>query len=333
MATRKPLVLVGGQLQELSSTDSLANAAPYVTPHLLPITSSTTWTAPKDGVVVTRQMGGGGGGAGDPDGSGCATGGGSAAWAEKRWSVTAGQTFTIVIGAGGNNGVRANGQDGSATTITSAGITVTTPGGKGGLFSATPAALTSPTGSAPINADFGASGVKSGNTAAVAQAYTGGAGVDLYAQGANKTRSGDALATSSTTGGGSTTFPSADVSTNSQWSAGAGFLGPSVGNTPGPGLFSTVGPSSQSVDIYTTQGPWGIWPTGPSSAGYLSLNGGGGDASTSGGRPGGAFSGGGAARSGSTAGAGGYGAGGGGAYGTAGKGGQGYVVIEFIPAE
>lgn len=340
MATRKPLVLVAGQLQELSSTDSLANAAPYATPHLLPITSSTTWTAPRAGVVITRQMGAGGGGSGDSSGSGCGTGGGSAAWGEKRWNVTEGQEFTISLGAAGLGGTNAPGSDGGATTITSNGVTVTTPGGKGGLYSATPVALTSPAGAAPTNVDFGAAGAKSGDTVAASAAYTGGAGVNLYAQPGNPTRSGDALNSNTATGGGSTTYPSANVSVASgAQSGGAGFLGPSGVATgtstgaPGPGLFSTSAPTGQATDLYATQGPWGIWPTGPGNGAFQSLCGGGGDAGTSIARAGGAFSGGGACRSTGAGGNGGYGGGGGAGRTKGGDGGQGYVVIEFIPAE
>lgn len=319
-------------LTQFLSAGGGGNGATGATPHLLPITTSTTWTAPKAGVVITRQMGAGGGGSGDSSGSGCGTGGGSAAWGEKRWSVTAGQEFVIAIGAAGLGGTNAPGSDGGATTITSNGITVTTPGGKGGLYSATPAALTSPGGAAPTNADFGAAGVKSGNTAAFAAAYTGGAGVNLYAQPGSPTRSGDALNSNTGTGGGSTTYPSADVSASASQSAGAGFLGPSVGATPGPGLFSTAAPTS-TTDLYATQGPWGVWPTGPGNASFQSAHGGGGESGASVGRPGGAFSGGGACRSTGASGNGGFGGGGGAGRTKGGDGGQGYAVIEFIPAE
>lgn len=307
------------------------------TPILLAFITSDTWRAPKAGVVITRQMGGGGGGGGD-GGGGNATGGGSAAWGEKRWNVSANQEFVISIGAAGIGGAYAPGNDGGDTTITSVGVTVTTPGGKGGLRSATPAALTSPSGSAPINADIGASGVKAGDTAAQGYAFTGGAGVNLYGKPGNATSSGDALISSSATGGGSTTFPSASVSTAGAQSGGAGFLGTSgvtPGNNPGapgPGMFADVAPTGANTDVYSPVGPWIIWPTGPGNASYVSRNGGGGEAGYYGGRAGGVFSGGGASRSGSAGGNGGYGAGGG-AGGSGGKGGQGYVVIEFIPAE
>lgn len=309
------------------------------TPTIQAFLTSITWRAPRAGVVITRQMGAGGGGSGDSSGSGCGTGGGSAACGEKRWNVTEGQEFVISLGAAGLGGTNAAGSDGGATTISSNGVTVTTPGGKGGLYSATPAALTSPGGAAPTNVDFGAAGVKSGNTSAFASAYTGGAGVNLYAQPGSPTRSGDALNGSIGTGGGSTTYHSADVSAGSgAQSGGAGFLGPSgvgLGTTagaPGPGLFSTSAPGS-TTDLYATQGPWGIWPTGPGNAAFQSLCGGGGEAGSSTGRAGGAFSGGGACRSSGPGGNGGYGGGGGAGRTKGGDGGQGYAVIEFIPAE
>lgn len=309
------------------------------TPTIQAFLTSITWRAPRAGVVITRQMGAGGGGSGESSGSGCGTGGGSAAWGEKRWNVTEGQEFVISLGAAGLGGTNAPGSDGGATTISSNGVTVTTPGGKGGLYSATPVALTSPAGAAPTNADFGAAGVKSGDTGAFAAAYTGGAGVNLYAQPGNPTRSGDALNGNTATGGGSTTYPSASVNvTGGAQSGGAGFLGSSgvstgtSASTPGPGLFSTSSPSS-TTDFYATTGPWGIWPTSPGNGAFQSLCGGGGEAGSSVGRAGGAFSGGGACRSSGLGGNGGYGGGGGAGRTKGGDGGQGYAVIEFIPAE
>lgn len=303
-----------------------ANAA---APTIIAIVTSQTWRAPRAGTVIARLMGGGGGG-GSASG-GCATGGGSAAWAEKRWAVTEGQEFVFNIGAAGVAVAGAAGTDGGGTTVTSAGITVTAPGGKGGLSSAAAAALTNPEGSSPINADFGAAGVKSGDVTGAFTGYTGGAGVNLYAQPGNPTRSGNADANSTFTGGGSTRHRSQDSTSGA--TGGAGYLGPSVGTTQGPGLFSSTSPGA-STDFYVTTGPWLILPLGPGNSNTTaSAFAGGGNASASNlGQAGGAFSGGGAGTTSSTGGTGGYGAGGG-AAGTGGKGGQGYAVIEFTPEE
>ena len=97
-------------------------------------------------------------------------------------------------------------------------------------------------------------------------------------------------------------------------------------------MFANVAPTGANTDVYSTVGPWIIWPTGPGNTSYMSLNGGGGEGAVYYGGAGGAFSGGGASRNAGSGGKGGYGAGGG-AGGSGGNGGQGYVVIEFIPAE
>lgn len=301
-------------------------------------TQSSTFTAPADGWATTMLVGGGGGGAGNNSAAGTATGGSSAAWAGKRFRVRKGDQLTINIGAAGVGGQGANGTDGGATTIALGSLTVTAPGGKGGLFSSTSSALTGPDGgAAPTNADIGAAGSKSGNCAAVNGARTGGAGVDLFCKGSNATRSGDAI-TAHASGGASCAFPSGDA--NGTSSAGAGAMGPSVGTTAGVGLLDSSSVTAMSSDASIAAAffgsPWGIpfLGGGASSSSYQSPGGGG--SSTQGNSPGikgGAFGGGGGnggAGSTSNGGAGGYGAGGGAGGSRGGDGGPGYLWLEFV---
>ena len=322
------------RISELFGSPKQAPITPKIS---RPYTTSGTFTAPANGWVTTMQMGGGGGG-GCSGPAGTATGGSSAAWAGKLWRVTKGQVLTIAIGAGGAYGASggAAGGDGGATTITDGVATVTSPGGFGGPASLAPAALTGPNGgAAPTNADIGAAGSKAGNCAAVAGARTGGAGVDLFAKGGNATRSGDATGAFGS-GGGSVAWHSDNASATH--SAGAGYGGPSVGSTAGPGLIP-ANPSTLSTDpnmSLSTQSMWGIPHFGGGCTNtYIQQGGGGsGGTTTCGGGFGGGGGGVGEVGNSYGGGAGGFGAGGGGGGGTTqgvGTGGGGYVWLEFVP--
>lgn len=298
-------------------------------------TTSGTFTAPANGWVTTMQMGGGGGGGGGPT----ATGGSSAAWAAKLWRVELGQVLTITVGAKGLGAAAlgTNGSDGGTTTITDGVSTVTTLGGKGGIGTADAVANTGPDGAAyPTGGDFGAGGSKAGNTAAVNNSRTGGAGVDLMAKGANATRSGNSTV-GFATGGGSVTWPSADAV--GQNTAGAGYGGPSIGAEPGPDIIGGIGAVGAST---ARDGEWGIpyFGSGGTASNPAKPGGGGGggsDGQATRKADGGVFAGGGAQGPiawATRTGHGGYGAGGGGGGtlvegGVGGHGGSGYVWLEF----
>lgn len=298
-------------------------------------TTSGTFTAPANGWVATMQMGGGGGGGGGAT----ATGGSSAAWAGKLWRVSAGQTLTITVGAKGLGAAAlgTNGSDGGTTIITDGVSTVTTLGGKGGIGNATAIASIGPDGAAyPTGGDFGAGGSKAGNTAAVNNSRTGGAGVDLMAKGANATRSGNSTA-GFATGGGSVTWPSADAAGSD--TAGAGYGGPSIDTFGGPDIFGGI---STAGTYMAREGEWGIPYFGNGGTNNDLAKPGGGGGGGSDGQPsrnpnGGVFAGGGGQGNAPWAtrtGHGGYGAGGGGGGtliggGVGGHGGSGYVWLEF----
>lgn len=196
--------------------------------------SSRTWTAPQDGYIVVRAMGAGGGGARGTN----ATGGYSGSWGAKALRVAKGDTVVVNIGAGGAGKTASSDGGGAAggnTTITVKGVTYTAYGGPGGLFNA---ASAPPNGSSPsANWDFGAASVKPGW--APGSVCTGGAGVDILAQGGNATTSGS----TADSGGGGTGSPSVGA-------IGGGAIGTKSAN----------GQNASGAGIYldASNGEWGI---------------------------------------------------------------------------
>lgn len=257
--------------------------------------TSRTWTAPQDGYIVVRAMGAGGGGARVSNGSG--TGGYSGSWGAKALRVAKGDTVVVNIGAGGagKTGTDGNGTAGGDTTIIVKGVTYTAYGGPGGLANS---ASTPPNGPSPsANWDFGAASVKPGWAAG---AITGGAGVDILAQGNNATTS----ASTNSSGGGGTGGPSASVQ-------GGGAVGTS----------SATGQPAANPPVYVdaSGGDWGISFYGGSGGVSAGVGGNGG---------------GGAGVGVGTGGNGGIGGGGGSVGGSGnsnvgGKGGNGYAHLKF----
>lgn len=271
---------------------------------------SRTWTAPQDGIVIVRGMGAGGGGTRGTS----ATGGYSGSWGCKIVRVKKGDTISVAIGAGGSGSSPAgNGTAGGNTIITINGVQYIAYGGPGGVAGATGPL---PNGPAPsANWDFGAASVKPGW---IAPGATGGAGVDILAQGNNATTS----ASSDSSGGGGTGSPSLTA-------AGGGAM---------PGGKSALGsvPANPGVIFDASQGEWGIsFYGGSGSSVGPGGNGGGGGTSGGGGGNGG---GGGGTSTGSTSGVGGNGGIGGGGGGNqssnsgsrGGNGGQGFAHLKFF---
>lgn len=282
--------------------------------------TSRTFTAPQNGIVVIRAMGAGGGGARGAN----ATGGYSGSWGAKVLRVSKGDTVVVSIGAGGagKTGTDGNGTAGGGTTITVNGVTYTAYGGPGGLFNSASAPPNGPSPSA--NWDFGAASVKPG-WATGSNIATGGAGVDILAQGGNATTS----ASINASGGGGTGSPSSDVE-----GGGAYYSRSSLGKLP----------QSSGADYFDASGgEWGISFYGgsggtmhASSLVASGANGGGGggtiSSSYSSGIGGNGGGGGATGYSGGTGGGGGGvgGGGGGGGVGSAGgNGGNGYAHLKF----
>lgn len=158
------------------------------------LTTSQTWTAPKSGTIKVTCTGAGGNGAYGQgninaygSGSKSSAGGGAGGFAQKTVVVTAGDTYTVVIGAGGDNHTNTNQESGEAggestfdnATATEA-IALDSNGGGGGVFN---------TGD-----NNGAAGGGGGTASGGDVNYTGGAG--------GTTSRANASAKSMVTGGG-----------------------------------------------------------------------------------------------------------------------------------
>lgn len=295
----------------------LNGAKPLVLLQSLNFVTARTWIAPQDGIVVVRGMGAGGSGAKGAN----ATGGYSGSWGLKTVSIKKGDTVSVAPGAGGLpvSVTGSHGNAGGNTIITINGVAYIAYGGPGGVYNSA-AAL--PNGPAPSsNWDFGASSVRPGWIAGTMA--SGGAGVDILAQGNNATTSG--AVANDYTGGGGTGSPSVGGAGGGAIGT-ASALGQSITGL-NPGIFFDAGNGEWGLSFYGGSGG----PAGRSQAGWAGGNGGGGGGSgTYGGAPGGPGGGGGA---GNGPGAGGYGGGGGAtnnaSYAT-GKGGDGFAHLKFF---
>ena len=295
----------------LNTLDHIVGGAVLAPSLATNFTSSRTWTAPQDGIVVVRAMGAGGGGA---RGATNATGGYSGSWGAKAVRVKKNDTVVVSIGAAGvgRTGTDGNGTSGGDTTVVIGGVTYIAYGGPGGKAGAVSAIANGPSPSS--NWDFGAASVKPGWAAG--SMHTGGAGVDILAQGNNATTS----------------------STSIDGTGGGGTGGASVGTTGGGaiGITSALGQAAATPGVYldASNGEWGLsfyGGSGSNSAGVVGGNGGGGGGANGGGGGGRGVNGGGGGGANSGAGGnGGYGAGGGGGT-TAGGGSEGgYAHLKFL---
>ena len=192
------------------------------------------------------------------------------------------------------------------------GVTYTAYGGPGGQFDSPSAPANGPSQSS--NWDLGAASVRPGWGGALIR--TGGAGVDILAQGGNATTS----ASTNISGGGGTGGPSSSF-------VGGGAIGTKSAN--GQDAFGT------GIYLDASNGEWGIsFYGGSGGVGGSSRdggNGGGGYGSSSSYGGNGGNGGGGGAGDGVPGGKGGYGGGGGGSgdFSGGGDGGQGYAHLKF----
>jgi len=98
-----------------------------------------TWTVPMCAEQICIELWGGGGGASgnlsaSPWASGA--GGGGGGFGSQCFTVTPGDTYTIIVGAGGNGGSGGNpGQNGQPGTASSVGSLITATAGSAGLYS------------------------------------------------------------------------------------------------------------------------------------------------------------------------------------------------------
>lgn len=298
----------------LNFTDLYGGGGKYLAMQM-PFFDSRAWTVPQDGIIIMRALGAGGGGSSGASGQNNQTGGYSGSWGCKALSVSKGTVITVEIGAGGVwvNNASAGGGNTVITIGTEQYIAAGGPNGKSGATGPLPNGP-SPSG----NWDYGAASVRPGW---VGNIPTGGAGVDIFAQGNN--------ATASIGGAGGGTMYSIGVVN----SYGGGAL---------PGGKSLFGMDDGIPEYLSLDGMgWGIsfyggrgGSTSEGAGGFAGPGGGGAFASSSSVRSDGHYGGGGGA---STApnksgGIGGLGAGGGAAatnY-SGGRGGHGYAFIQFF---
>lgn len=100
------------------------------------------WKVPACAEEICIDMWGGGGGGGGHTGNPSAPwygggGGGGGGYGSQCFAVTPGETYTIVVGAGGAGGIgtlpASNGSIGGTSSVTGTGISMTVTGGNGGL--------------------------------------------------------------------------------------------------------------------------------------------------------------------------------------------------------
>ena len=289
-----------------------------------PIPSSRTWVAPADGLVVARCMAGAGSGANaGTNATGAASGGYSASWALKVFRVLKGQSIPCVVGAGGAPvTVQGNGNAGNVSSITVAGVTHSVPAGPGGIYAAGAPVIPDGPVSADTWWDLRVASVKPGLPNTGSGAVTGGAGVDILAQGNNPTSSGSGTQT----GGGGT--GSSGTASNAR---GGGAL------PGGLDVFNNIPASGNGTIVVIGETDWGIsFYGGSGGPGGEGGNGGGGAYASPSGFKGGPGGGGGSAIGANAMGGdGGLGGGGGavrsssGAF-TSGRGGAGWIFFEFF---
>lgn len=225
----------------------------YVTP------GTYTFIVP-DGVSTISAMAVGGGGTGDDGNSGDGGGGGGSGGSAGFFSdvtVTAGQSVTVVVGAGGVatavKGTKA--PDGSPSSVTVGTFVMSAPGGIGGTpYGASPGAYP-PAGPSFTNTPVGATtgGYAGGGGG---RAYNGGGGGGgaggLGAVGGNGSAaiaSGDYTTnfngTSGGGGGGGANYGAGTSSANNGFSGGAG----------GAGQFDTTGGGGGGAATYSAANP------------------------------------------------------------------------------
>ena len=143
------------QLVPHRSTNGYANRRNWF------LNGSYSWIVPAGVTQIKTQQLGAGGSAGNDSTTHYNNAGSGGAFAEKTWTVSPGDTVTIVVGAGGA-GVTANtdGNNGGSTTVTVNAVTVASNGGPGGPHNN----VTRPTAATATGGDINTSGGQGGQT-------------------------------------------------------------------------------------------------------------------------------------------------------------------------
>lgn len=251
------------------------------------IRSSQTWIAPADGVIDLFAMGAAGSGGvalGLSNSTQRALGGQAGGRVSKRAKVRAGDAIVFVMGQGGASRTQStagqtNGNDGATTTITGPGISITIPGGKGGLAALVTTALTPVSATLPTGGDVNLAGGLPGSiaaSAATSHAATGGGAPNITGtafRGGNIT----AITTDTSTGGAGIGGNGADRGSGGA-SGGGGSGGPGSDTVGGPAnSFGTF--SLWNYALFPASGSSGV--ASAASAAVVTAGAGSGGATTS----------------------------------------------------
>jgi hypothetical protein len=190
--------------------------------------SNTLTVPPGVSTMYATGAGPGGGGGACQGGSGGGGGGGGASGIGVPFSVTAGHTLVVNIGAGGAGGTSGAGSNSGTTTIVDISTSTTLiswAGGQGGGSTSGTSAVSGGTGGTPVGGGTAGSSGQSGDYYATAPlSYGGAGGSSLLTTGASSTASG----------GGQTNTGITSIGAGAGGSGGAGSS--ANGGAGGPGL-------------------------------------------------------------------------------------------------
>lgn len=204
----------------------LSSVAPTIpAPYRFTAPGSYQWVAPYTGVVQVDVWGGGGGSQGIGTGTVACGGAGGGGFARRNaYDVVAGQTYTVIVGAGGVGGVVSAGGTGGTSSFES---TVMATGGQGGLLGSG-----NPSGGTGVIGDVMLTGGSGGSTNGAATTYGGSGG---GAAGPTGNGGNGGANSNSPVAGGAGNPPGADGG------AGGTSGAPTPGNSPGGGAGGGVG--------------------------------------------------------------------------------------------
>ena len=162
----------------------------------LTLTHSQTWVAPQTGNICLHLVGAGGGGSACTHTQNKAWGAGAGGYCKKNsLSVEAGDSFTVVVGVGGQGIQYNHGVNGGHTTVAGPGLsaTLTANGGARSLFNTAAGGLGGAASNGDVNYTGGAGTYYGGGSVGV---YSNGGSTAVYGQGSVSDAMGGGLAMS-----------------------------------------------------------------------------------------------------------------------------------------
>ena len=263
--------------------------------------TSQTWTAPATGTILVTCTGGGGQGglcitSDAANGSRKARGGGAGGFSQKTIPVKAGDTFTVVVGAGGRNADTApnsvvDGTTGGESTFDDAtaisSIALDSNGGVGGAAAVVldPATLAGGAGGTATGGDLNVAGGAGGaiviSNQSTKDVATGGGSTSVYGlpfAGGAATIGGNAEASLATGGAGAFGAGGSFVQNGSNdryqggtqgggvTRGGAAFVTADMGNVGGDGSAQGVGTSYNNSGLSLNNSLGSAWPIGTNTS-------------------------------------------------------------------